>query len=188
MVSRGCRGSIHGRWSSVDEASSFFEKVQLHFQLADLFIKLVFLRVGLLAHLLAAVAEDVGQTRQRLFLPTADLRNLHQHGWTRTRTRQRFYRTAVALAQVRTDLPRRLRQRPGSVPGAGELLPFLQLRTSAPGAGLSEAGGSVPAQLQKEEVFLLMGDAVPQTPWDLPLLFSRMDAFCFTRNGTCRTN
>ena len=32
-----------------------------------------------------------------------------------------------------------------------------------------------------------MGDAVPQTPWDLPLLLSRMDAFCFTRNGTCRT-
>ena len=32
-----------------------------------------------------------------------------------------------------------------------------------------------------------MGDAVPQTPWDLPLLFSRMDAFRFTRNGACRT-
>ena len=33
----------------------------------------------------------------------------------------------------------------------------------------------------------MMGDAVPQTPWDLPLLFSRMEAFCFTRNGACRT-
>jgi hypothetical protein len=43
-------GSIHCRLSSVDEASSFFEKVQLHFQLADLFVKLVFLGVGLLAH------------------------------------------------------------------------------------------------------------------------------------------
>src|SRR5580658_6191720 len=113
--------------------------------------------------------------------------DLHQHGWARPRTRQRFHRTVVALAQVRTDLPRRLRQRPGSVPGARELLPFLQLPTSAPGPRLSEAGGSVPAQLQKEEVFLLMGDAVPHTPWDLPLLFSRMDAFRFTRNGTCRT-
>ena len=33
----------------------------------------------------------------------------------------------------------------------------------------------------------MMGDPVPQTPWDLALLFSRMDAFRFTRNGTCRT-
>ena len=31
-----------------------------------------------------------------------------------------------------------------------------------------------------------MGDAVPQTPWDLPLLYSRMDAFRFTRNRACR--
>ena len=66
-------GSIHGRLSSIDEASSFFEKVQLHFQLADLLVELVLLGVGLLAHLLAAVAEDVGQAGQRLFLPAADL-------------------------------------------------------------------------------------------------------------------
>jgi hypothetical protein len=32
-----------------------------------------------------------------------------------------------------------------------------------------------------------MGDAVPQTPWDLAHSFSRMDVFCFTRNRTCRT-
>ncbi len=32
-----------------------------------------------------------------------------------------------------------------------------------------------------------MGDAVPQTPWDLSLSFSRMDVFPFTANGTCRT-
>jgi hypothetical protein len=32
-----------------------------------------------------------------------------------------------------------------------------------------------------------MGDAVPQTPWDLSLSFSRMDVFCFTASGTCRT-
>src|SRR5450432_2502367 len=114
-------------------------------------------------------------------------RNLHQHGWARPRTRQRFYRAVVALAQVRTDLPRRLCHRPRSVLCAGELFPFLQLPTAPPGTRLSDAGGSVPAQLQKEEVFLLMGDAVPQTPWDLPLLFTRMDAFRFTRNGTCRT-
>ena len=32
-----------------------------------------------------------------------------------------------------------------------------------------------------------MGDAVPQTPWDLSLSFSGMDVFFFTANGTCRT-
>jgi len=32
-----------------------------------------------------------------------------------------------------------------------------------------------------------MGGTVPHAPWDLPLLFSRMDAFRFTRYGDCRT-
>src|SRR5277367_2338330 len=73
MLSREYSGSIHERLSSVDEASSFFEKVQLHFQLADLLVELVLVGVGLLAHLLAAVAKDVGQTGQRLFLPAPDL-------------------------------------------------------------------------------------------------------------------
>jgi len=66
-------GSIHCRLSSVDEASSFFEKVQLHFQLADLFVELILLGIGLLAHLLAAVAENIGQAGQCLFLPASDL-------------------------------------------------------------------------------------------------------------------
>src|SRR3954453_12176621 len=73
MVRLGCAGSIHGRLS-IEEASSFFEKVQLHFQLANLFIEFVLLAVGLLPNLLAAVAEDIGQTGQSLFLPTPDLR------------------------------------------------------------------------------------------------------------------
>src|ERR1700730_7612052 len=73
MLSRGCCGSIHGRLSSIDEASSFFEKVQLHFQLADLLVELILFGVGLLAHLLAAVAEYVRQTGQRLLLPSPDL-------------------------------------------------------------------------------------------------------------------
>src|SRR5579863_5022779 len=98
-------------------------------------------------------------------------RHPDQHGWPRSRTRQRFHRTAVALAQVRADLPRRLRQRPRSVPGAGELFPLLQPSAAAPGARLSDAGRSVPAQIQKEEDTLLMGDAVPQAPWDLPPCF-----------------
>jgi hypothetical protein len=69
MLRRVWAGSIHGRLFSVDEASSFFEKVQLHFQLTDLFVEFFLLGVGLLAYLLAAVAEDVGQAGQRLFLP-----------------------------------------------------------------------------------------------------------------------
>src|SRR5229473_3220070 len=58
MVRLGCAGSIHGRLS-IEEASSFFEKVQLHFQLADL---------------LAAIAENIRQTGQSLFLPASNLR------------------------------------------------------------------------------------------------------------------
>src|SRR5579864_900471 len=46
-------------------------------------------------------------------------RNLDQHGWPRSCARQRFHRTAVALAQVRTDLSRRLRHRTRTVPGPG---------------------------------------------------------------------
>ena len=41
--------------------------------MADLLVEIVLFGVGLLAHLLAAVAEDVGQTGQRLFLPASDL-------------------------------------------------------------------------------------------------------------------
>src|SRR5579863_3040660 len=114
-------------------------------------------------------------------------RHPDQHGWPRPCARQRFHRTVVALAQVRADLSRRLRQRSRSVPRAGELLPLLQPQAPAPGARLSDACRPVPAQVQKEKATLLMGDAVPQTPWDLPLLFPRMDAFRFTQNSTCRT-
>jgi hypothetical protein len=41
--------------------------------LADLLVEFVLFGVGLLTHLLAAVAENVGQTGQRLFLPATDL-------------------------------------------------------------------------------------------------------------------
>ena len=110
-------------------------------------------------------------------------------GWPRPRiSGQCFHRTAMALAQVRADLSRRLRHWPRTVPGAGELLPLLQSPASASGARLPNAGRPVSAQTQKEEVVVIrMGDAVPQTPWDLSLSFSRMDVFFFTANGTCRT-
>ena len=64
---------MHGRLS-IEEASSFFEKVQLHFQLANLLIQFVLLGVGLLADLLAAIAENIGQTSRGFFLPTPNLR------------------------------------------------------------------------------------------------------------------
>src|SRR5947208_1271765 len=75
-----------------------------------------------------------------------EARDLHQHGWPRPRARQRFHRTPVALFEVRADLSRRLRHRPGTVSGVGKLLPLLQSPASAPGARLSDAGRSVPTQ------------------------------------------
>src|ERR1700680_3624022 len=110
-------------------------------------------------------------------------RDLDQHGRPRPRARQCFHRTAVALAQVRTDLSWRLRHRTRTVPGPGELLPLLQSPASAPGARLSNARGSVSAQTQKEEVVVMMG-ALPPNPRDLSLLFSRMDGFFFSAHST----
>src|SRR5215469_2255190 len=114
-------------------------------------------------------------------------RDRDQHGWPRPRARHRVHRAAVALTQIRTDLPRRLRQWTRSVSGTGRLLPLLQPRASAPGAGLSNTGTTVPAQTQQENCTALMGDAVPHTPWDLTLFASRVDAFRFTDDGDCRT-
>src|SRR5215471_803138 len=125
--------------------------------------------------------------RGRLSGSTEAAWDRHQHGRSRACVGQRVYRTTVAIAQVRTDLPRRLRQRPGPVHRTGELLSLLQPSTPAPGARLLHARRPVPAPTQKEKVILLMGDSVPQTPWDLPLFSSRVAAFRFTRFGICRT-
>src|ERR1700680_3946438 len=113
-------------------------------------------------------------------------RHLDQHGWTGPRFRQRFHRAPVALFEVRTHLPRRLHQRPRSVPGAGSLLPLLQLSAPPPGARLPHAGRSVPAPVKKEKGIVMMG-ARPPNPRDLALLFSRMDVFFFSGFRTCRT-
>src|SRR4051794_1085411 len=94
----------------------------------------------------------------------------HQHGRPRPCSRQRVHRTTVALSEIRVDLPWRLRHRPGTAPGTGELLPLLQSPTSAPSSGLSNAGRLVPEQNPKEKVIALMG-ALPPNPRDLPLLF-----------------
>ena len=72
-----CFGSIHVRWSSSEQASSFFEKVQLHFELADLLVELVLLGFDLLELAVVPVAEDLGQAGHDLFLPTADLGRVH---------------------------------------------------------------------------------------------------------------
>src|SRR5580658_1494478 len=117
---------------------------------------------------------------------TQKARDRDQHGWPRSRPRQRVHRAVVALTQIRTDLPRRLRHRARSVSGPGRLLPLLQSPAPAPGARVSDAGRPVPAQTQKEAVIVIMG-ALPPTPRDLTLLFSRMDAFCFTEKRTCLT-
>src|SRR3954452_19259776 len=103
--------------------------------------------------------------------------DLHQYGWPRSRTRQRFHRTSVALAQIRTDLPRRLRHRPGLVPGVGNVLSLLQLPTAPSGAGLSDAGGLVPAQ-SKKEVASLNGGAAPK-PLGFSAVVFQNGCFCF---------
>jgi len=71
-----CRGSIHTRRSSGEESSSFFEKVQLHFELANLFVQFVLLGLDLLLLPFVALAEHLRQAGQSLFLPTADLRRM----------------------------------------------------------------------------------------------------------------
>src|SRR5579884_169602 len=78
MASTGF-GSMHRRRSSA-EPSSFFEKVQLDFQLPDLLVQLSLLLVGLLAHLFAAVGEHVGQALDRLAFPKADLGRVDAKG------------------------------------------------------------------------------------------------------------
>jgi hypothetical protein len=103
----------------------------------------------------------------------------------RTSARQRVHRTLVAQLEVRTDLPRRLSGRRRTVHRAGIVLPLLQLRAAASGARLSHAGGLVPAQTQEEKCVALMGDAVPQTPWDFPL-WTRLAHFALAKFSALR--
>src|SRR6202140_1910955 len=116
----------------------------------------------------------------RFFGAAKKARHLHQHGWTGSCAGQRFHRAPVAHSEVRTHLPRRLRQRGRSVPSAGLLLPFLQSPAPTPGARIPHAGRSVPAPKKKEKVIAMMVGSAPQTPRDLALFFSRMDGFCFS--------
>ena len=72
-----------------------------------------------------------------------------------------------SLKYERNDLPRRLRQRPRPLAGAGGLLPLLQPRASSSGARLSHTGGSISALNHKEKIVAMM-EAPPPTPRDLP--------------------
>src|ERR1039457_6532382 len=74
MVKRACCGSIHRRRSSSDKVSSFFLKSPTPPSVGRSVCRAVLFGLGLLAHLLATVAEDVGQTGQRQLLPSTDLR------------------------------------------------------------------------------------------------------------------
>src|SRR5438067_13081031 len=112
--------------------------------------------------------------------------HLDQHGWPWPRPRQCFHRTAVAFAQVRTNLSRRLCHRTRSLPGVARLFPLLQLSAPAPGVGLSDIGRSVPAQIQKEEVTFLMR-ALPSSSRDLPLLLPEWMLFALLQMAACRT-
>src|SRR5260370_1224105 len=100
---------------------------------------------------------------------------------------RRLHRAPVAQPEVRTHLPRRLRQRGRSIPSAGLLLPLLQSPAPTPGAQLPHAGRSVPAPIHKEKVIAMMVGSAPQTPRDLALFFFRMDGFCFSGLRSCRT-
>src|ERR1017187_6689693 len=124
---------------------------------------------------------------RRRFSGTAQAaRHLDQHGWPWPRARQRFHRTLMAIAEVRTHLSRRLRRRTATVRGAGALLPLLQSPAPTPGAGLQDARGFLPAQINKETHMIVMG-ALPPNPRDLAQFFARMDDFAFAVTAVCRT-
>src|SRR3954466_3373417 len=56
--------------------------------------------------------------------------HLNQYGWSRTGSGQCVYRAAVALGEIRTDLPRRLRFRPRALGSLTPLLRSLQFPSS----------------------------------------------------------
>src|SRR5882757_8502524 len=114
-------------------------------------------------------------------------RHPDQHGWTGPCSGQRFHRAPVAQLEIRTDLSWLLRQRSRFVPSARSVLPFLQLSAPTPGARLPHTGRPVPAPVNEETVMIQLGDAVPQTPWDLTQFSSRVDGFSFLVCSDCRT-
>src|SRR6516165_9722737 len=117
----------------------------------------------------------------------------HQYGRARSRPGQCFHRAAVALAEVRVDLPRRLRQRSRTAAGGGSLLSLLQLSAPAPSTRIPHASRPVLATVNKEEGVFMMGGSAPQTPRDLALfrpewmiLFFANSRSCFTIGGLDR--
>ncbi len=73
MFSLGWQGSIHWRLSSVEQASLFFEKVQLDFHVADLAVELLLLRVGFRPRRTGGLGDkNLRQQLQSLALPTGN--------------------------------------------------------------------------------------------------------------------
>ena len=109
---------------------------------------------------------------------------LIQYGWSRPCARQRFHRTAVALAQVRADLSRRLRQ-PASICSRHGEITFTSTTTS---------GRTRRSVIGRRQIVFSRtnsegtdrpldgGLCPPNPPGSLALLYSRMDAFRFTPN------
>src|SRR5436190_9185975 len=125
--------------------------------------------------------------RGRVSGAAEETQHLHQHGWTRPRLGQCLHRAAVALDEVRVDLPRRLCQRGRVTAGAGSLLSFLQSAAPASGARLSYAGRAVPATVNKEKSVVMMGGAAPQTPRDLALFRPEWIILFFADSSRCLT-
>src|ERR1700693_824580 len=74
MLSCRCSGSTRLRFTSTEQASFFFQPVQLHFELTDLLIELILqLRICLLAPF-PTIRKGVPQVVQSLFLPLRNLR------------------------------------------------------------------------------------------------------------------
>ena len=101
--------------------------------------------------------------RFRVTARTTEVNHSHQHGWLRTLPRQRVHRTALALAQIRTDPSGRFRRWHGSPEGARPVLRFLQLPATSSAPRLQDARRTLPAESRGEENDSLIG-APPQTP------------------------
>jgi len=113
---------MHSRRCSGDKSSSFFEKVQLHFELTDLLVQFVLLGVRLLPQLIVSVTEDLRQAGERLLLPPADL------GRVDTKHLRDLGGGLVRLNGLDGDLG--LQARRVSLAGSGlDYSPFSMLRT-----------------------------------------------------------
>ena len=74
-----------------------------------------------------------------------------QHGWTRASHGQCVYRAVVALGEIRTDLPRRLRFRRRTLVSVISLFRPLQFPPPASGVALSNPSRTVPEPITQKQ-------------------------------------